>query len=42
MHEIGLVPWENELRDLVVRFGETQVEGLDSITILISDVIVLP
>jgi hypothetical protein len=42
MHESGLVLRSNVFRDLIVYLSEMQVEGLDGVTILIGDVIILP
>ena len=41
MHESGLVLRSNEFMDFIVQLSEMQVEGLDGLTILIGDVIVL-
>jgi hypothetical protein len=42
MHGSGLVLREDKFGDLIVELGETQVERLDGLTILIGDVTILP
>jgi hypothetical protein len=42
MHEGGLVMRVDKFRDFIIQLGETQVEGLDGLAILVSDIVVLP
>jgi hypothetical protein len=42
IHESVLVLRVDKFRDLILQLGEMQVERLDGLTILISDVIVFP
>jgi hypothetical protein len=42
MHESGLLLREDKFRDLIVQLGETKVERLDGLTILIGYIIVFP
>jgi hypothetical protein len=42
MHESGMVLRVDKFRDLILQLGETQVEIIDGLTILICDIIVFP
>ena len=42
MHESGLLLREDKFGDLIVQVGETKVERLDGLTILIGYIIIFP
>jgi len=42
MHKRSLVLWENKFGNLIIQLGEMKVERLNSLTVLVCNVIVFP